>query len=501
MLGQQLPVRQGIYTYRFDFRGCGDSSDVPDPSQGRLIKDDVVDLHSVVRYFESKKAQIAGVVGHSRGSVAMFLWAVEYQARSKPVPNLVNVSGRYKSPEFFDRINSVQPGASENGYRVKIFRHGKYVNYVSPIGESRSVGNAPTELIEQLSPETHVLSVYGSDDRIINLSDINLFDEALSKLSKPRNRHTTRLIRDADHNFYQFVVREETTEKVNHNQEVSDLVCDWLDPANERERFLQNVDTGRFPRWHDIEGVYNFRDLGNYSTKSGALVRPGIVYRCGNPAEVTAKGKQAMCELGIATIFDLRSIQERASSGVVSIDGIETRWSPVFRNHDMSPAGLAKRAITYAGGGNIAKGFAKAYTEILDNGAKKGSFAEIMEHIRDRPDDALVIHCTAGKDRTGVICALILLLMGVDADTVAREYELTTLGLAGDLERLSAGSKDPRLANMLSSKYESMRGVIEIIKSEYGGAEGYFKTKCGLSDDDLSTIKKNLTAKKLRYMI
>jgi protein tyrosine/serine phosphatase len=106
------------------------------------------------------------------------------------------------------------------------------------------------------------------------------------------------------------------------------------------------------------------------------------------------------------------------------------------------------------------------------------------------------VHCTAGKDRTGVLCALLLSLCGVDDDTVAGEYALTEAGLGAWTELLVSTvmnwSKDigeEAARRMVGAKKESMIGALKMLKNDYGGAEQYFKEKCGLSDEEVAEIK------------
>ena len=82
----------------------------------------------------------------------------------------------------------------------------------------------------------------------------------------------------------------------------------------------------------------------------------------------------------------------------------------------------------------VVKGFARAYREVLEHAGP--SYRKILLHIRDKPQRPFVVHCSAGKDRTGVIVALILSLLGVDDETVAVEYELTEIGLGTEKSRI-----------------------------------------------------------------
>lgn len=80
---------------------------------------------------------------------------------------------------------------------------------------------------------------------------------------------------------------------------------------------------------------------------------------------------------------------------------------------------------------NLRKGFTKAYTDIL-HAAAPASYRTILLHLANEPSKSLIVHCTAGKDRTGVICALVLSLCGVPDEVVAYEYSLTEIGLTNE---------------------------------------------------------------------
>lgn len=113
-----------------------------------------------------------------------------------------------------------------------------------------------------------------------------------------------------------------------------------------------------------------------------------------------------------------------------------------------------------------------------------------------------MFHCTAGKDRTGLLAALLLSLGGVSDTVIADEYSLTDAGLAPlrelFVERLM---KNPVLLgdevgvrNMVSSKRENMLASLEMIENEFEGCEGYIRKWCGLGDEEVEVLKKRLRA-------
>jgi protein tyrosine/serine phosphatase len=109
------------------------------------------------------------------------------------------------------------------------------------------------------------------------------------------------------------------------------------------------------------------------------------------------------------------------------------------------------------------------------------------------------VHCTAGKDRTGVLCALLLSLCGVEDDIVAGEYALTEAGLGHWTELLvsavmnwSVDIEEDAARRMVGARKESMIGALKMLKEDYGGAEKYFKEKGGLNDEEIAKIKSYL---------
>ncbi len=187
------------------------------------------------------------------------------------------------------------------------------------------------------------------------------------------------------------------------------------------------------PPFIPIEGIHNFRSIGDYPTSiPHSTTRSDVLFRSAEPSKVTPAGVQSLKNLKITTIFDLRSLPEikrmKAHTPITEIDGIERVFVPVFKDTDYSPEAITLRYNDYTSDDGT-EGFRRAYADILENGA--GAYRRIFEHLRDKPQEACLVHCTAGKDRTGLLIALVLQLVGVQTETIAEEYGLTDVGLAG----------------------------------------------------------------------
>ncbi|KAF2153001.1 hypothetical protein K461DRAFT_293302 [Myriangium duriaei CBS 260.36] len=266
------------------------------------------------------------------------------------------------------------------------------------------------------------------------------------------------------------------------------------------------------PPFHNIDGIANFRDIGGLPTTSSPThkVKQGILFRSADPSNVSSQGLSQLHALNITTVFDLRSEPEIKRQGkewdgtaikAPFVDAEKARgnqiarhWTPVFAQTDASPAALAMRYKAYTEEG--AGGFVKAYGDILDNGGN--AYGAVLRHLAEEKEGACLVHCTAGKDRTGVLVAILLLLLGVGEEEVAREYSLTNKGLEHlrefYVERLLRtevlkGDREG-VERMITSREESMRGTIGMVKERWGGAEGYVRDVVGLTDEEIGGLRR-----------
>lgn len=547
-LAHKLAAELGVYSLRIDFRGCGSSDDYADAKKGRVLELDVEDIDACVQFVLSKELNplnisfdIMALIGHSRGCVAMFLWAMNqdnlYQLGDKSavvVPNLINCSSRFTSATVMDRY-PIGDEAIEYLEQTAL-RHGSYQPTKVPMTELESLATADLTPLRKLSMNWSVLSIYGLEDNIIPKEDGARF---ANHLNRGPYSHHFEVVPGADHNFFgvEQIDHDGDAEEfnplnlplnkknlVNYNYFVSAFIIKYLRPDQELLRFYHATKfTDAISRWKSVDGISNFRDLGNwviqnprYPQKTGpterTLVRPGLIYRCANTNDITENGVKALQQLNIRKVFDLRSAVECQVNGTpegLANAGIERVYNPVFEQQDASPQGLVQSM------GNLLShwdSFVHAYDDMLENG--HNLFKKMFEHIRDHPDQPFVFHCTAGKDRTGMFAMLLLLFLGVEKHIVAREYELTSQGLKPDFakiresfkkalgklegrekieEALARGRKDYKLDqqgfdNVLSSRYEAMIATLDMVDEKYGGVVTYMKDKLGFNEKDLEKI-------------
>lgn len=262
------------------------------------------------------------------------------------------------------------------------------------------------------------------------------------------------------------------------------------------------------PPFVHLKGIPNFRDLGGspIAGDGSVSVRRNYLFRCAEPTQASPEAIEKIRSLGITHIFDLRSLPEiekhqvsNTGSRVVDWPGVERVFTPVFRDVGYDPVSLAKRHADYQD--EVREGMVNAYRAILTQGAT--AYGTIMRHVIDNlsTDTALIFHCTAGKDRTGVLGALILSMCGVSDDIVADEYNLTEAGLGDWTEFLvkavmkQGAATEAGARRMVGARRQSMLDTLKMIRAEFGGPETYFEDKCGLSKEDLTKIKEFLIVK------
>ncbi|KAI4940935.1 hypothetical protein J4E91_011112 [Alternaria rosae] len=324
------------------------------------------------------------------------------------------------------------------------------------------------------------------------------------------------------------------------------------------------------PFYTHIPNINNLR-LATYSltTKSGSTLRPGILFRSAEVASLDTAGWTAVHDIGVGYVFDLRSKPEveKGWAGIVGQDatgkadfrpgwiqaleeaGVKRTWTPVFSDKDYSPEKLAERYSNYMD--EDVKGFIEAYASILTDGGK--AYGTILRYLASLPPAdgtsnngkegeklGALIHCTAGKDRTGIFFGLLFDFLGVPREQIADEYQLTELGLRPlrdeIVERLlmSPGFRKYMLAQstgralskeemakiirgddgagsdaeefspevlekgrqaalrMVGSRKESMLASLDMLDERFGGAERYMREVCGLGDEELQSLRKNL---------
>ncbi len=245
-----------------------------------------------------------------------------------------------------------------------------------------------------------------------------------------------------------------------------------------------------------LDGPVNFRDLGGYKTSDGRRIKWGKVFRADNLARLSAMDQTRLENMGIELICDFRT-------------GAEIEKAP-----DKFPAGNASKylhlPVIHGESDNtilfdrIKKGdvewinidlMIEGYIKSLENYAD--IWGEVIKHLANTKSFPMVFHCTAGKDRTGICAALILLVLGVPEQSVIEDHHLSNIFIAKVLDKIytyiqSLGIPPERVSPYFTAPKECITSLIHHLNDNYGSAFNYFTKKAKIDPKILAVLEQNL---------
>lgn len=247
-----------------------------------------------------------------------------------------------------------------------------------------------------------------------------------------------------------------------------------------------------------LSGATNFRDFGGYPTRDGRRVRWRHLYRSNKLSALSSKDQQRLDLLGVDTIFDLRTRRERQSD--------PTCWSHSSLKVETYPPGLkrplAEMAEAYGGD---EQGALALMAEFY------GSMPRTMTHvfgtvIRSVANGATpcIIHCSAGKDRTGIACALILTALGVPHEVVVEDYVLTQSlrRPRSDMDRAIAPGEHERAMSyrfspaaielLMASSADYLATAFAAMEEDHGSVEAYIGEALGVDGATVCQLRERL---------
>jgi protein tyrosine/serine phosphatase len=230
--------------------------------------------------------------------------------------------------------------------------------------------------------------------------------------------------------------------------------------------------------------VFNLRDLGGYEAADGRVVRWRTLFRGDG---VHRLAHDAFEELGIRTALDLRTPGEIDERGRIEVDDVDwyhlpvlvTTWEASWLTEGLAPERF----------------LADRYLVMLEEGG--ASLGEALRLLSDPLRLPALFHCAAGKDRTGVLAALVLTLLGVDEDTVAHDYGLSRLGMDRLVEFVKLNFPD-RYDSMsdqptafMDAPEAAMRLFLHDLRARFGSVEDYVAT-VGVGPDVIKALREAL---------
>lgn len=226
-----------------------------------------------------------------------------------------------------------------------------------------------------------------------------------------------------------------------------------------------------------LEGGINFRDLGGYRNPQGQMVRWGTLYRSGKLSGLTSRDQAYIRQLGIQVVCDLRSAHELQTDPTPPDLAPSLAHLPLKLRETSSVPGHLDQETAQA----LLRESYEAFPTSLE------SYTAFFRTLLNNESGAVLFHCTAGKDRTGVTAALLLWALDIPWDIIVEDFlisnqfsaQLATLVATQDK---TVGPTHP-LWPMARAYPENLRAAIHVILNEYGNLDRFFTYGLGLDND------------------
>jgi protein-tyrosine phosphatase len=236
-------------------------------------------------------------------------------------------------------------------------------------------------------------------------------------------------------------------------------------------------------RHFDLAGASNFRDLGGYPGNDGRTVRWRQIFRSNHLGHLTAADVEVLRGLDLKSVFDFRGMEERAAA-ICVLDEVAVHSLPI------EPTVVATlRALLAAGVPLSSTHGMEVMRDSYRNYVRHNTprFRALFAHlVEDRAP--LVIHCTAGKDRTGFACALILHALGVPDDVIAQDYLLTNRFYRRDPSASNELPEDVRKV-LASVEASFLAAAFDAIRADYGDLESYLQDGLGVGPRERAALE------------
>ncbi|MBV9444292.1 MAG: tyrosine-protein phosphatase [Streptosporangiaceae bacterium] len=254
--------------------------------------------------------------------------------------------------------------------------------------------------------------------------------------------------------------------------------------------------------WIELDGAVNVRDLGDLPTQDGQKTARARLLRADNLQELSAADVTKLVrDLGVTTVVDLRSSNELAAEGPAPLDSVA---GVRHAHHPVLPEVGSNTDV-------IAEALLARVRQDQSRYPRDPVCGHYLGYLEDRPDQvvgalrsiaraegAALVHCAAGKDRTGVVVALALTVAGVPGQAVVADYAATGERTEAIMDRLRrsrlyARDIDSKPADLHRPRAETMAAFLEQMDARYGGIPAWLAGH-GFGDDDLCALRVKLRA-------
>lgn len=249
-----------------------------------------------------------------------------------------------------------------------------------------------------------------------------------------------------------------------------------------------------------LHGIHNLRDYGGYRGKDGAMVRRGLLWRSSQHVDATAEDLTAIDALGLATVIDLRGDSEREAYPCMRSPAFAARV--LFAPGETAGSGHAAPHVEAARAVTTATDAHRAMVTLYESMPFRPNLIAVFRLYFDAlatVDGPSLLHCLAGKDRTGLAAGLLHHLLGVGEDDIMADYMLTNV--AGNIERrIAAGAatvranfghamEDGAVRTLMSVHPEFLETGLTAIRREHGSVDAYLRDVMGVDAEARAAIE------------
>lgn len=239
----------------------------------------------------------------------------------------------------------------------------------------------------------------------------------------------------------------------------------------------------------DFEGIDNFRDFGGYDTACGRGVKRQMLYRSAHHAGATEADLQRLREMGVSVVVDLRRTAERQRDPSRRFEGFRGHviendlgvphdpWAEVLKTSDLSPDFFRNDALSFYRAAPLEERHIDLFSRYF--------------HVLAQAEGPVLVHCAAGKDRTGMLCALTHHIAGVHDDDIFADYLLTNdegriarrlPWLVSFVEETCGRAPTEAAARVaMSVEPDYLRAAFAVMSEAHGSVDGYLEAALGVT--------------------
>ena len=240
-------------------------------------------------------------------------------------------------------------------------------------------------------------------------------------------------------------------------------------------------------RHYSFEGCFNFRDIGGYLNQDGRRIKKGLYFRAGRQDRMTNKDLAQLSDLNISTQIDLRKQEEVLDQGRGPLEDMGAKYI----NISVIPEGGSEKLNKLVGDTGIS---GKRYLGYLEFGPT--SWLRLFGILADEENLPVLLHCTAGKDRTGVSTAFLLSVLGVSRDIIEADYLLTNLDTERQADFIEStvgypeGYNREKMISIAGVPKDAMKDFLDGVESKWGSVIEYLE-KIGITREQMDQVRLN----------